>query len=202
MTIIYEAIRMENHESTFLLQQIKNGSREAFDKFYDTYFSFVFNIAFHIVKDQLEAEDISHDVFLEIFQKPEQYNPSKGSMRAWLAVKTKSRSIDRLRKKQPLLVNRLEVLITSNEPGADVQFLNELQNHILIAALNQIPEEQREAIVRSYFKEETHREIALHMQKPLGSVKSLIRYGLNNLRKQNSILNWMRPSGGEKKNEI
>lgn len=196
-----EAITMEcNQDDIMLLQNIQTGSRQSFDIFYKKYYSFVYQIALHIVGDKLEAEDVSHDVFLEVFQKANQYNTQKGSIKAWLAVKTKSRSIDRLRKKRPLLVNRLEILLTNEEKAADLLFLLDLQKHILIDALNQIPKEQREAIIRSYFNGETHKEISIHMDKPIGSIKSLIRYGLNNLRKQKSLLNWVE-SGRGKTNE-
>nr|WP_309099662.1 sigma-70 family RNA polymerase sigma factor [Fredinandcohnia onubensis] len=190
----------QNQESIQLLKRVQNGSRIAFDLFYEKHYSFVLNIALHIIGDHIEAEDVSHDVFLEVFQKPKQYNPSKGSVKAWLAVKTKSRSLDRLRKKRPVLMNRLESILTKNEKGADLHFLSELQNNIIIDALDHLPNEQREALIRSYFQGETHKEIANSMEKPLGSVKSLIRYGIQNLRKQKLLLHWMESSGGDKHN--
>ncbi|WP_077619084.1 RNA polymerase sigma factor [Bacillus sinesaloumensis] len=190
----------QNQESIQLLKRVQNGSRIAFDLFYEKHYSFVLNIALHIIGDHSEAEDVSHDVFLEVFQKPKQYNPSKGSVKAWLAVKTKSRSLDRLRKKRPVLMNRLESILTKNEKGADLHFLLELQNNIIIDALDHLPNEQREALIRSYFQGETHKEIANSMEKPLGSVKSLIRYGIQNLRKQKLLLHWMESSGGDKHN--
>ncbi|BAB06935.1 sigma-70 family RNA polymerase sigma factor [Halalkalibacterium halodurans] len=189
-----------NQESLQLLQKIQNGSRLAFDTFYKMHYPLVFNISLNILKDHSEAEDVSHDVFLEVFQKIEHYDATKGSVRSWLAVMTKSRSLDRLRKKRPLLINRLEYLLKDEEKGADLQFLSELQRHLIVDALKQIPTEQREAIIRSYFRGETHSEIATTMDKPLGSIKSLIRYGLNNLRKQKSLLNWVESEGGKKKN--
>ncbi|MEH7379562.1 RNA polymerase sigma factor [Bacillus sp. JJ1533] len=190
----------QNQESIELLQKILNGSREAFDLFYEKHYSFVYNIALHIIGDHREAEDVSHDVFLEVFQKIRQYNSSKGSVRAWLAIKTKSRSLDRLRKNKPILINRLEDILTKKEKGADLQFLSELQKSIIIEALNHLPDEQREALIRSYFQGETHKEIADSMEKPLGSIKSLIRYGINNLRKQKPLIRWMESSGGDNNN--
>ncbi|MCU9612865.1 sigma-70 family RNA polymerase sigma factor [Caldibacillus lycopersici] len=192
----------DNERSIHLLKEITNGSRHAFDSFYQLYSSFVYNIAFHIVRDTGEAEDITQDVFIEILQKSKQYKATKGSVKAWIAVKTKSRAIDRLRKKQPLLINRLEGLLTMEEKGADLQFLIELEQHLVRSALEKIPLEQREVIIRSYFQGETHQQIAAIMDKPLGSIKSLIRYGLNNLRKQKTLVHWIESSGGEKKNEI
>lgn len=180
------------------LKQIKQGSRKAFDSFYEKYNLFIFHIAYQITGNKAEAEDICHDVFLEIFQKAHQYNAERGSIKAWLAVRTKSRSIDRLRKKKPLLIEKLENLPLETVQGADVAVLKQIEMNIIHDALIHIPKPQREAIYRSYFNGDTHKEIAKSMDKPLGSVKSLIRYGLNNLRKQKSLLEWNNSSGGGK----
>lgn len=190
-----------DQENIQLLKDIAAGSRQAFDIFYEKYISFVYQIAFSIVHNHTEAEDICHDVFLEVYQKARQYSEEKGSIKAWLAVKTKSRSLDRLRKNKPLLIHRLENLSESKkmEPGADLQFLHSLEKHVIVEALKAIPIEQREAIIRSYYNGETHNEIAMTMKKPLGSVKSLIRYGLNNLRKQKALMQWVGIDRGEKK---
>jgi RNA polymerase sigma factor (sigma-70 family) len=195
---------MEEQDSIQLLKNIASGSRTAFHTFYEKYISFVYQIAFSILHDQPEAEDVCHDVFLEILQKANQYSQKKGSVEAWIAVKTKSRSIDRLRKNKLLLVNRLEQLIDKKGrvKGADLQFLRLFEKNLVLDALKYLPVEQREAIIRSYFRGETHREIAKTMQKPLGTVKSLIRYGLNNLRKQKTLKDWLEPKRGEKKSEI
>lgn len=192
---------MDNQESIQLLKNIASGSRVAFDIFYEKYISFVYQIALSIIRDQSEAEDVCHDVFLDVFQKADQYSQTKGSVKAWLAVKTKSRAIDRIRKNKYLLVNRLEQLIEMNGKvnGADLQFLQMFEQNLVFDALNCLPKEQREAIIRSYYRGETHKEIALTMKKPLGSVKSLIRYGINNLRKQKDLINWIDTSRGEKK---
>ncbi|WP_085991212.1 RNA polymerase sigma factor [Oceanobacillus senegalensis] len=191
-----------NQESVELLKQIKNGSKDAFNPFYEIHSSFVFHIAYQVTGNRVEAEDICHDVFIEVFQKAAQYKPNKGSVRAWLAVKTKSRSIDRLRKKKPLLIQKLESLSYQEVQGADLAFLKEIESKIILEALNHIPKSQREAIYRSYFKGETHKQISQDMQKPLGSVKSLIRYGLQNLRKQKSILRWTGSNGGANRHEL
>lgn len=180
------------------LKQINQGSKEAFDSFYEKYNLFIFHIAYQITGNKAEAEDICHDVFLEIFQKAHQYNEKRGSVKAWLAVRTKSRSIDRLRKKKPLLIEKLENLSLETVQGADVAVLKEIEMKLIQDAMNHIPQNQREAIYRSYFQEDTHKEIAHSMNKPLGSVKSLIRYGLNNLRKQKSLLEWNNSGGGGK----
>ncbi|KAF0996052.1 sigma-70 family RNA polymerase sigma factor [Geobacillus sp. TFV-3] len=190
----------DRREDAELLANIAKGSRAAFDRFYEKYAPMVYHIALQIVGDEAEAEDVSHDVFLEILQKPHQFDPKRGSVQAFLAVKTKSRSLDRLRKKRDLLVSRLEEA-SLKEKGAEFHFLRQLEQRVIIDALTHLPEEQRQAIIHFYFHGETQREIAAAMNKPLGSVKSLIRYGLRNLRKQKELFRWMEAGRGEKQHE-
>ena len=184
-------------DSYHLLQDMEQNSREAFDRFYQLHLDFVFQIAFHIVGNKAEAEDVCHDVFLEVYQKPHQYNPNKGSVKAWLAIKTKSRSLDHLRKKKPVLVERLESFLTATDKDAEITVLQELEREVILTALDHIPEDQRKVIYGAYFEGKTQRELADKMGRPLGTIKSLVRYGLNNLRKQKTVLHWMNSGGGD-----
>ncbi|NNV06114.1 sigma-70 family RNA polymerase sigma factor [Geobacillus sp. C56-T2] len=190
----------DRREDLELLEKIAEGSRTAFDRFYEKYAPMVYHIALRIVGDEAEAEDVSQDVFLEILQNPHQFDPKRGSVQAFLAVKTKSRSLDRLRKKRDLLVNRLEETALK-ENGAEFYFLRQLEQQVILDALTHLPEAQRQAIIHFYFHGETQREIAAAMNKPLGSIKSLIRYGLRNLRKQKELFRWLEAGRGENKHE-
>ncbi|MBM7572404.1 RNA polymerase sigma factor [Aquibacillus albus] len=188
----------DKQESVRLIEEIGYGSREAFDRFYEMFIPFVFQIAYQITGDRLEAEDVCHDVFLEVYQKSEQYNASKGSVKAWLAVKTRSRSLDRLRKKKGLLVDRLELFLTREASDAELHVLSHIEKEIVSEALKHLPQDQQKVIYGCYFEGMTQREMASEMNRPLGSIKSMIRYGLNNLRKQKGLLHWTGSSGGEK----
>ncbi|GAA0287414.1 RNA polymerase sigma-70 factor (ECF subfamily) [Gracilibacillus halotolerans] len=194
---------MNEKELVRLLSEMANGSKQAFDQFYETTISFVYQIALSIVHNHAEAEDICHDVFLEVYGKAKQYSEDRGSVKAWLAVRTRSRSLDRLRRNKWLLTDRLEELVDKKGkvPATELYFLQSIEKHILIDALKEIPENQRQAIIRSYFHDETHGEIALKMNKPLGSVKSFIRYGINNLQKQKSLVQWVMGGSRGEKNE-
>lgn len=190
---------MENdRRSEKLVEEIAQGSKEAFETLYEIYHPFVLQIAYQIIGDANEAEDICHDVFLEVYEKIDEYKPNRGSVKAWLAVKTKSRSIDRLRKKQPILIEKLESTLTNNVQAADVYVLSLLEREVILDALEKIPENQRKAIYESYFGGKTHKEIANSMNKPLGTVKSFIRYGLMNLKKQKVLMAWITSGGGER----
>src|SRR5690625_3595205 len=99
---------MDKQDDIRLLKLIAKGSESAFNEFYETYVSFILQIASQVLDDRNEAEDVTHEVFLDIYKRPHQYQPERGSIKAWLAVKTRNRSIDRLRKKKPVLVQKLE----------------------------------------------------------------------------------------------
>ena len=134
-------------------------------------------------------------IFLEVYQNPGQYNPKKGSVKAWLAVKTKSRCIDRLRKSKPLLVHKLEQLDTIEAIEIERNVLKHIQKDLILEALKHLPKKQQLVIYGAYFEDKTQRELAKSLNKPLGTIKSSIRYGLQNLRKQKIIRNWMKTSG-------
>ncbi|MGN8681905.1 RNA polymerase sigma factor [Gracilibacillus sp. HCP3S3_G5_1] len=181
-----------------MLEQMRLGNQEAFDQFYQRYHSYIFQIAHKVLASRPEAEDITQEVLIEIYQKCDQYQASRGSVKAWVAVKTKSRAIDRLRKKPEVLVDKLEHIITNASPAADQFVIERMEKDILQTALLQLPFSQRQAIYHMYYEQFSQKEIALRTNRPLGSVKSSIRYGLQNLKKQKSLLRWISPGGGDK----
>ncbi|WP_062046596.1 RNA polymerase sigma factor [Bacillus sp. JCM 19034] len=186
-----------------LLKQIEAGSIEAFELFYEQYHRFVFSIAFKHLQNQQEAEDVSHEVFIEVARKAGQYESSRGSVEAWIAIKTRSRSIDWLkRKKEYAYENINEFQEKKHQVQLEENVLRKLDREALTTAMSRLPYPQRQAIYHSYFKELSHREIADKLQAPLGSVKSAIRYGLNNLRKYLSESKRFQSMKGEDKYDM
>lgn len=186
----------EKQQDTRLLKRIAEGSQDAFDEFYEKYASFILHIAIQIVADKNEAEDVMHDIFLQVYEKPKQFNPKRGSMKAWLAVMTKNRCIDRLRKKKPVLVHKLEMLETEDDVKTELSVLMKIEKELIIDALKQIPEKQQNVIYGIYFQNMTQKELSKTLNKPLGTIKSLIRYGLRNMRKQKQLINWLKAGRG------
>jgi RNA polymerase sigma-70 factor (ECF subfamily) len=187
-------------EGAGLLQRVSEGSYSAFERFYEQYADMVYRIALLRTKDPVEAEDVCHDVFLEVLNNPEQYDASRGSIEAWLAVKTKSRSLDRLRRKQRVHLISWEKAgcWPLAEDAMDDQILIRLEAERVRHALQAIPAPQQRALMGAYFEERTHRELAETLGRPLGTVKTLIRSGLQHLRRnlENSAVPG-RAGGGE-----
>lgn len=187
------------------LEQIHQGSWQAFEKFYQKHYPMVFRIAFRLMKDTMEAEDICHDVFVEIIKKGDQFDPARGSVASWLAVKTKSRCLDRLRRKKRISLAQSESAVWKNggqfstaSRFVEDQVIHRETSEMLQRAMERIPEPQREALYGMYFMDNTQKELAHRMDKPLGTIKSLIRYGLKNVRKYVDRVGWME-SGSEGK---
>jgi RNA polymerase sigma-70 factor (ECF subfamily) len=187
-----------------LLHEMKNGSVAAFEQFYERFVSQVFQLALRMLGDRMEAEDICHDIFLEIYRKADQFDPQRGSIEAWLAVKTRTRCLDRLRRKKPELYNQLDETLLRQEGTAaptEERVFAKLERDTVREAMNQLPDAQREAVFGMYFLSQSHRELSKRMERPLGTIKSLVRYGLINVRKQLCQLGWMEQPGGAKERE-
>lgn len=178
-----------------LLKLITEGYEQAFIEFYNMYVSFVLHIASQVIGDETEAEDVCHDIFLEIYENPQEYDAKKGSVKAWLAVKTRNRSIDRLRKKKPLLVHKLETLDRTDKVAIEIEVLKRIEQKVILDALKQLPKKQREVIYGAYFEEMTQSELAQTLNRPLGTIKSTVRYGLQNLRKYKKLRQWVSVKG-------
>jgi len=189
-----------------ILEGLKQGSASAFDQFYERYVPFIYHIALKMLGDPMEAEDISHDVVLEILKKIDQYDPGRGSLESWLAVRTKSRCLDRIRKHSrhawdPIDVAQYSLDRQQSTLSTEEKVLANMESEVIRKAIRQIPKDQQSALIGAYYKAQTQKELSETMNRPLGTVKSLIRYGLNNLRKQLNHLGWIESSKGVLKHE-
>jgi RNA polymerase sigma factor (sigma-70 family) len=166
------------------LREMSTGSVEAFDAFYKMYSPYILKLSLKLTRDTQEAEDLCHDVFMEVFYQANRFDAKRGSVKTWLTVKTRSRFLDRIRKAKRVIPN-----LESNsnnviyEKGLDELLFKKVNHEELLQALNQLPQAQRTAVFKKYFHYQTQKEISISMNKPIGTVKSLIRYGVINLRK-------------------
>lgn len=175
-------------------QQEEEYSLQWFNDLYEQNASYVYKIALYIIQDPVEAEDLCQDVFLEVIQHPGQFNPGRGSIKAWLGVKTRSRAIDRLRKRNKKKLNNITEpeSTESFDPTAESVF-NKLEIESLHESLRNLSEPQREALAATFFRSLRQKDWADLKGCPLGTVKSWVRYGVNNIRKQFIQMGWLEP---------
>lgn len=148
---------------------------------YDRYSGVVYSVALRVLGDTGAAEDILQEVFLQLWRNPGLFDSSRGNLGAWLAVISRNRAIDGLRKRRP--ETDLENVIVSVEPdmAGDAERSRAMQK--VRSILGEMPDAQRNALELAYFEGLTHTEIADKTGEPLGTIKTRIRGGLMALRK-------------------
>jgi RNA polymerase sigma-70 factor (ECF subfamily) len=162
------------------------GDREALARLYDRHAPLLLSLAQRIVGR--DAEDLVHDLFVEVWRQAGDYDPHRGSVATWLRLKTRSRALDRLRATQRARAAALDD--ASPESAADgagaIGPSMELaaDRHALERALGELPAEQRDVLLLGYFEGLSAAEIALRIGIPAGTVKSRAAAALAKLRLQ------------------
>jgi RNA polymerase sigma-70 factor, ECF subfamily len=169
-----------------LIARIARGDRDAFARFYDGHAGTVLGLARRILRDESAAEEVLQEVFWQVWKDAAQYDPSRGSPEAWLVMRAKTRSIDRLRsmrRRERTFVAPLDETRARSEPRAgDDPGIRAEERGLVRTALGQLPEAQRRVIELAFFEGLTQAEIASHLGEPLGTVKTRDRMGLERLR--------------------
>jgi RNA polymerase sigma-70 factor (ECF subfamily) len=172
-------------DDQLLAERLRSGDREALGLLYDRYASVAMAVAVRVVSDRQLAEDLVHDAYVAVWQKIDRFDPSRGSLRSWLLTIVRNRAIDRLRGARPSIevgeADEQSLLRTSPNPTweAAVQRRSATELH---DALEQLPEEQREAVELAYFAGRTYREIAVLTGVPQGTANGRLRLALAKLR--------------------
>jgi RNA polymerase sigma-70 factor (ECF subfamily) len=169
-----------------LIERSAAGDRDAFAAFYDETSSVVFGVASRVLGDRFEAEEVTADVFLQVWRTASRFDSSRGSPIAWLLMLTRSRAIDRLRARGPArqAERPLEFATGASDERSDPGRGSWIaQQRVFVrGALAEIPFEQRTALELAYFEGLTHREIAERLTIPVGTAKTRIRLGMLKLR--------------------
>ena len=167
-----------------MITAIQNGNRDAFAELYDQHNAWLFAVAYRILQNHSDAEDLLHDVFIEIWKKAASYKAERGTVRSWLAVKIRSRALDRLRALKRVRKHIIDQAYLDIEPVSK-STETEITNHILAKRLlEKLSLAQRNIIELSYFQGFTCHEIANHCQMPLGTVKSGLQRSIQVLRRE------------------
>lgn len=167
-----------------LLIALGNGQVNALGSLYDRYSRLVYGLAYKILGNSEEAEDITQEVFLTLWRR-NAYNPSRGSLSSFLTTMTRSRSIDKLRSRGTKLrfIQRWQGMV-KNEAVAtplDRASIGE-RSQLVRDAMSQLPESERLILEIAYYEGLSQSEIAKRLDIPLGTVKTRSRQGLLKLR--------------------
>ena len=161
-----------------LIERLCRGDREALGLLYQRYASDVKKVTWALLRDEAHADDAVQEVFLEAWRKADTFDESRGTVRAWLVVRARSRCLDRLRKTG----RRSEVSLKDQ----DSRFESTVEQHVdtvhLPRAFSCVNSEEREVLLLGYFEGLTSAEIALRLGLPQGTVKSRTRTAMEKMR--------------------
>ena len=164
-----------------LLMLVQRGDEYAMASLFDRYSKVVYSVALRVLRDPASAEDVLQEIFMQIWRNPEGFVATRGSLGGWLAVVSRNRSIDTLRRKRPT-ESVDDIALASN-----YNLANEAERNSLMEtarkAIHLLPVEQRKTLEMAFFDGLTHSEIAEMTGDPLGTVKTRIRSALGSLRK-------------------
>ena len=171
---------------TQYLTDVAAGSHNALTRLYDESSSLVYSLALRILGDVADAEEVTLDVYTQVWRSASGFDSSRGNAASWLSMLARSRAIDRLRSAAGRRQKEEPVddfpLATSSDPlpeAASIQ--NEIRRQVRFA-IGQLSAEQREAIELAFYGGLSHSELAEKLGQPLGTVKTRIRLGMLRLR--------------------
>jgi RNA polymerase sigma-70 factor (ECF subfamily) len=177
--------RVSEDEWLRLLRAIAGGDQRALHSLYEQTHRIVFTLIARITMNRETAEEVTLDVFYDVWRKASSYDPANGSVVGWVMNQARSRAIDRLRFDQRK--KRVNTYPHSLGPTTDIvdpqqACLFEEQSRLLRDALEVLNTEERKAIETAFFSELTYQQTARKLNQPLGTVKTRIRSGLEKLR--------------------
>ena len=164
-----------------LLGLVRRGDEQAMASLFDRYSKVVYSVALRVLRDPASAEDVLQEVFMQIWRSPDGFIATRGSLGGWLAVVSRNRSIDALRRKRPTeAVDEIALASPFNlaEESERTVMIEKAREVIVL-----LPAEQRKTLEMAFFDGLTHSEIAEMTGDPLGTVKTRIRSALLTLRK-------------------
>ncbi len=172
-----------------LVARLAAGDEEAIAEVFDRYAPFLYGLARRVTADGNAAEDVVQEVLTTLWTHPDRFDPTRGSLRAFLGVQAHRRAVDAVRRdvRRQTRESRLQALTpTGHEPGPDDTDSVGVVD-LVRQAIGRLPENQRRAVELAYFDGCTHVELASILGIPVGTAKSRLRLA------QAKLSEWLAP---------
>ncbi len=164
---------------------VEAADAEAFAALYDRHGRAAFSLAYRMMGERQEAEDVVQEAFIKVWRSAGSYRVGRGSVRTWILSIVHNRGIDQLRShaSRRRTQDKVEASAPKSEPSeAFSETWRNSQRDQVREALNTLPQEQLKILELAYFSGYTHVEIAEQLDLPLGTVKGRMRLGLRKIR--------------------
>lgn len=170
------------HTLEELLALVSGGDRSAFEAVYDQTASLVYGLTLRVVRDPSIADEVSQEVYLQIWRQAGGFDATKGSAKSWITTIAHRRAVDAVRRSQS--ARDRDESSPADSPVRDVAeaAVDSDERRRVRTALGELTALQRESIELAFFNGLTYRQVAEHLDTPLGTVKTRMRDGLIRLR--------------------
>jgi RNA polymerase sigma-70 factor (ECF subfamily) len=168
-----------------LVRQVALGDESAFERLYDDVSSVVFGLIRRVLRDPAQAEEVTQEVFVEVWRTATRFDAHKGSARTWILMMAHRRAVDRVRSAQARhdredTAAAREQVRVFDEVAEEVELrLEQQQVHRCLGTLTEL---QRESVTMAFYGGYTYPEVSTLLGAPLGTVKTRMRDGLIRLR--------------------
>ena len=173
-----------DQDLTANIARVAEGDQGAFAALYDVLAPSVFGVVRRVLRDPSQAEEVTQEIFVEIWRQASRFDPARGGVRTWALTIAHRRAVDRVRSEQShrdrtmaVGAASLGVMATPEDDAIDADDRVRAR-----AAMDTLPTAQREALELAFYDGLTHVQIADHLGVALGTVKTRIRDGLIRLR--------------------
>lgn len=161
---------------------LESGDHAALEESYRRHGAAVYGIARRVLRRDDLAEDVAQDVFVRLWNQPQRYDSTRGSLRTFLQREAHSRSIERVRAEEARDRRERNVeRTTADDMGLESEVLATIESESIRRALDELEPPVRSAIILAYYGGLSYREVAARLDEPEGTVKSRIRTGLARL---------------------
>ena len=179
---------MQQLTDSALINLIAQRNAAALEEIYDRYHRLAYSIALNVVGRREDAEEVTLDVFTNVWEKAQTYRSERAKVTTWLTRMARNRAIDVLRREEVRPMKHSvswatvspEAAAGNDRPESAVHLA--MQQERVRAAVATLPEAQQEVLSFAYFKGYSHSEIARELNIPLGTAKARIRSGMRRLR--------------------
>ena len=182
------SISATDADDQLVIIAVAQGDSQALEVLYDRYSAVVYRLAFRMLKNREQSEEIVQEVFWRVWRRSASFERERGRVAQWIFGIAHNLCIDELRRMcarpNPVYDNDenpiIPQLVDDHVDVPATAWANE-QRRVIINALASLPTAQRQAIELAYFNGLSHQEIAEHLDRPLGTIKTRVRLGLQKL---------------------
>jgi RNA polymerase sigma-70 factor (ECF subfamily) len=168
-----------------LLGRVAQGDETAFGDLYDQMASRVLGLVKRLLVDHAQSEEVTQEIFLEIWQSASRYEAQRGGASTWILTMTHRRAVDRIRSSQSgrdrdTKIGIRDLAVEYDQVSETVE--TRIEHERVEKAMSRLTELQRQAISLAYYGGLSHSEVAERLRIPLGTVKTRLRDGMIRLR--------------------